>query len=181
MPNCVTSIFALFAAGLIGCSGAKEPSPVISSSAATAPSKANSSESGEIPYPRVVATHVHKKDGEIIETGSPVVPKLVEQQFSKIDWTKPASLGVQINADTSLTISSSPREDDVERHMLAVWRRPETESEDITVCVVRHSEPFENKEQAIALLLLFVNDSESVESSLKWTVKSRGSASNPEK
>jgi len=171
--NHVIIFFAVIAVGLIGCSVTEDPTEGDASKAANGPTTSDSSESGEIPYPRLVATHVHAKDGEITESGSPVASSIVKEQFSRIDWTKPASIGVHIDANTSLTVTSLPTDDDIQGRLVAIWIQPETQVEDYLTSVVRHSEPFENKEQALTLLKSFVDDNGAVESATKWTVKSR--------
>ena len=173
MHNHVIIVFTVIAAGLIGCSVAEDPSVGVAPKTVNDPTTSDSSESGEIPYPRLVATHVHAKDGEITESGSPVASSIVKEQFSRIDWTKPASIGVHIDANTSLTVTSPPTDDDIQGRLIAIWIQPETQVEDYLTSVVRHSEPFENKEQALTLLQSFVDDNGAVESATTWTVKSR--------
>ena len=126
-----------------------------------------------MPYPQLVATHVHANDGEITEVDSPVSTSTVERQFSKIDWTKPASLGVHFDANTSLTIKCELADGDIEQNLLAVWRRPEKEVQDISVCVVRQSDPLEDKQRALTLLQSFLSNNESVESAIEWKVTGR--------
>ena len=142
----ITIIMVLYlsAVGLIGCSETEDPSIGASPTTEIDPATSDSSENSKISYLRLVATHMHAKDGGTTETGSSVAPNLVERQFSSIDWTKPASHGVNFDADTSLTIKCSPAENDVERHMVAVWRRTENEIKDVSVCVAQYSEPFQN-------------------------------------
>jgi len=173
MHNHVIIVFAVIAVGLNGCSVTEGPSEGDTSKTSNDPATSDSSESGEIPYPRLVATHVHAKGGEITESGNPVAPILVKEQFSRIDWTKPASIGVHIDASTSLTVTSLPTDADVQGRLFAIWIQPETQVEDYLTSVVRHSAPFENEQQALTLLQAFVDDNGAVESATTWTVKSR--------
>lgn len=173
MHNHLIIVFAVITVGFMGCSVAEDPSVGVAMKTAKDPTTSDSSESGGIPYPCLIATHVHAKDGEITESGSPVAPILVKEQFSRIDWTKPASIGVHIDANTSLTVTSLPTEDDIPGQLFAIWIQPEKQVEDYLTSAVRHSAPFENKEQALTLLQSFVDDNGAVESATTWTVKSR--------
>lgn len=172
-------LFALSAVSMLGCS---EMHPLSTSALPPSPTEITTSDSSEnqaTPYPRLVASHVHAKDGEITEIGSPVSASGVERQFSKINWTKPASLGVHFDANTSLMIKCEPKEGDIESNLIAVWTRPENEAQDTSVCVVRQSGPLEGKQRALALLQAFAINKEFVESSTNWKVISRRKAHRP--
>lgn len=167
------AIFAAISVLLTGCSEAEDPSVGVAPTSASGPATSDAGESDESVYPFLIATHVHAADGEITESVSPVAPILVDKQFSRIDWTKPASIGVHINANTSMTIKSLPTDGNIEPALAAIWVQPDAQIEDYFTCIVRHSVPLESKQHALTLLQSFVDANGTVEVSAKWTVKSR--------
>lgn len=170
-------LLALITFASVGCSTRVDPS----TEKLTATENLTSPGSTETPYPQLVVIHTHADGSKTTETTSPIVPRTIDMAITKIDPTDLTSIAVHSDANTSLTINYSGEENESNGCMVAVWRRPETKLKDAAICVVRHSDPFDDPERLVPLLKSFLIDEQSLESSLNWTIQSRSSASIPAK
>lgn len=123
-------------------------------------------------YPRMTWKTLSSEGLEVIDSASPIAMtdkgmKLVEDKFRELDWDSPDSnptFSFELDSDQSLTIIASSNGPGLETEMVAIWRRPGSE----TSLNVRRSKPLTDRNQAIALLNSFCKQDGKMQSLVEW-------------